>query len=432
MVNKGIQKLWKKFTGGREKPVEDSVDAHLKQQTKITEDRIRELNMAKLLTDVELSLDSSSSKLSKAKIDEIGIRSVLKRARYELVEHPVMTEQDLGEIHACIKYIIHEVGRAVELGYETSAHWSTVALATATETLLIPITGNDEEYADALMKERRKYARNLKRLTQNALAYDEYTTELNQQTKRYAAKEADIDKSTAAVQAVLDSERGPWLCVNIRDNANDVSKMHPDAKKLRDDMRDLHMKEADLIGFALAVNAASENQTLYAKEIDQCRNHIAIFPRVTDPTLAAKNQDAADQYVNELRKRLNRAEAGMKAIASSLSQLMNLGTHSIFQTGTTEALDMLAELQMRKVREKEAQLEAAKSAIRDKEQAKIIKRVEDELTRQLNILAQEDEEEVHTAEQTIDAQLQEATEELNQPEEEFEDEDEDLLIEDAD
>ena len=114
MQSKGIRKLWNTVTGGNKKTAAETVDEHLKEQNKLTEDRVRELSMAQLLKETELMLSSSECKLSAKQIDDLGIRSVLKRARYELVEHPVMIDQDMTEIDECIKYIINDISRAVK------------------------------------------------------------------------------------------------------------------------------------------------------------------------------------------------------------------------------------------------------------------------------------------------------------------------------
>lgn len=429
MANKGFTKLWKKLTGGTQKSVSESVDERVKEHDKLTEDRVRELDLAKLLTTVELSLDNPSNKLSAEKISELRIRSALKTTRYEMVEHPVVTKEDLSEIDHLIKCIIYEIQYAVEKGYETSARWATVALALANEALHIPIPANAVEYSSALMEERRKYARNLRLLTQNALHYDEYTAELATHTRRYEEKEKEIAVLGDEIQTILDSKDGPMLLVDIRNNADDLAKMKPAARALRGKMRDMHLMERDLLASALSVNTAAEQQRLYDKRVSQSRNIVAIFPRVEDPKLAAKNQEAAEAYTNELRNRLNRAEAGLKAIDANLSELINLGSHPIFQKGTSEALEMYSELQLRKFREKEAELEATRAAIREKEQNKLLKKIERDLAEELNRLAQEDEEEVTTI---IEEQVDLVTEDLHEAEAEYEEEDEDLLlIEDA-
>ena len=430
MPSKGIRKLWNTVTGGNKKTAAETVDEHLKEQNKLTEDRVRELSMAQLLKETELMLSSSECKLSAKQIDDLGIRSVLKRARYELVEHPVMIDQDMTEIDECIKYIINEISRAAKQGYETAAHWANVALATATETLHIPIEGNDTEYAAELMKERCKYARNLKLLTQNALSYDQYTAELANNIERYNKKEEEISKLTEDVQKVLDSKDGPYLLHEVEINADDLSRLTDRrAMQLRSDLIMLHHLEDALIAFSIDVNAAAENQTMYAQQMDQCRNYIANIPKVTDPKLAAKNHEAAEAYTAELRRRLNNAEAGMKAIAANLSELMNLGSHTLFQTGSAIALDERAKLQMRVIREKESRLAAAKAAVRNKEQNQLLQQIEHQLTEQLNILAQEDATEINvTTVDNVNDITDQITAEIHATEDLLEEDDDDLLI----
>ena len=313
----------------------------------------------------------------------------------------------------------------MEKGYETSAHWSTVALALANEALHIPVPENALEYSAALMEKRREYARNLRILTQDALHYDEYTAELATHNRRYDEKDKEIKILSEKVQAIIDSREGPRLLVDIRNNADDLAKMQPAARELRDMMRNLHLLKRDLLASALSINTAAEQQRLYDQRISQMRNIVAIFPRVEDPKLAAKNQEAAEKYADELRNRLNRAEAGLKAIDANLSELINLGSHSIFQKGTSEALEMYAELRMREFKEKEAELEATRAAIREKEQAKMLKKIERNLAEELNRLAQEDEDEVITV---IEEQVEQVTEDLHEAEAEYEEEDEDLLL----
>ena len=434
MANKGLMNLWRKVTGGKEKPIDEKIDESIKEQQKLTEDRVRELDLAQLLTEVELSLDKKTNKLSQEQIEKLGIRSVLKRARFELVENPVVTDQDMTEIDGCIKYIIYEVGRAVEMGYETAAHWSNIALAAATETLHIPIKGNDLEYAAQLMESKRKYARNLKLMTQNALSYDIYTTELNDKSDRYRNKEQELLDLTKETQDILDSKEGRILLANIRDCADDLAKLKPAARDLRNKLRDMHLKESKLLAYALDINTAAENQTMYAHHLDQSRNMVANYPRVEDPKLAAKNQEAAEEYADELRKRLNRAEAGMKAIAANLSELLSMGKHPLFAQGTTQALDMAAELQLRPLREKEAELKAAKEAIRDKEHASLLKRVEQELNEQLNLLVEEEKKAILAEQMEKDKEKEkeaehEVEEETEAEEELDEEEEEDLILE---
>ena len=425
MANKGFTKLWKKVTGGKQKHVSETVDERVKEHDKLTEDRVRELDLAKLLTTVDLSLDNPANKLSAEKISELRIRSALKATRYEMVEHPVVTTEDLSEIDHLIKCIVYEIQYAVEKGYDTSARWATVALAMANEALHVPIPENAKEYASALMEKRREYARNLRLLTQNALHYDEYTAELANRNRRYEEKNKEIKALSEQVQTILDSKEGPLLVVDIRNNSDDLAKMKPAARDLRNKMRDLHLMKKDLLASALAVNTAAEQQRLYDQRISQVRNIVAIFPRVEDPKLAAKNQEAAEAYADELRSRLNRAEAGLKAIDANLAELINLGNNALFQKGTTEALEEYAELQLQKFKEKEAELEATRAAIIEKKQRNALRNIELQLAEELNRLAQEDEEEVIHA---VEEQTEQVTEELHEAEAEYEEEDEDLLL----
>ena len=378
MPSKGIRTLWEKVTGDRQQHVSE------------TADRNREPDLAMLLTTVELSLDDPANKLSAGKTEDLHIRSVLQRVRQELVEYPVVTTEDMLEIDQVVKYILNELRYAVERGYETSAHWSTVALILATDALYIPIPVNSWEYSNALMEERHKYARNLKLLVQNALHYDEYTAELAAHTHRYEMKKKEVQALSHKIQAITDSPEGPMLLTDIRSNADDPARMRPAARELLNKMREQTLLEGDLQATSLSINTSAEQQHLHAQHISQIRNIVAIFPQVGDPKLAVRNQMAAEVYADTLRNRLIRAEAALKPIDANLSELINLGSHAIFQKGTAEDLDRYAEEQLRKFKEMEAQLEATRSAIREKKQAKLLKEIERSLAEEMARLAREE------------------------------------------
>ena len=269
------------------------------------------------------------------------------------------------------------------------------------------------------------------------MGYDEYTREFNEKLARYKNKSEERKKLTETVQAQIDTREGRKLVAEIRRNSNNLNGISEAAMELRQKVSDLHHKEADLLAFGIDVNAAMEEQTAYARNIEQCRNIVSQFPRVFDPDLAAKNKAAADAYVAEVRRRLNEADDGMAAIANSLSEMMSLGSHPLFQRRTTEALNMVAELQMRKIRAKEDELEAVREERRAKEDAAVIKQIEAKIEAEIKKIEEIEERERILAEERAknEAREKEEKEEKNEEEEQNEEkvfeEDDEMYCEDA-
>ena len=376
MPSKGIRKLWEKVTGGKQNHVSKTV--------------VPGPDLATLLTSVQLSLDDPANKLSAEKIEELHIRIVLQRVRQELVEYPVVTTEDMLEIDQVVKYILNELRYAVERGYETSAHWSTAALAMAVNALYTPIPANDLEYSDALMAERLRYAQNLKLLVQNARYYDEYTVELDVCTHRYNQKKEALPALTEEIQTILDSEEGRLLMDDIRDHDEEPAEMKPAARELRDKLLYLNLLERDKLDLSLDVSTAAEQQYLYSKYLDQIQNIVKFSPRVMDPRLAAKNQEALKAHAAELRRRLVHMEELLKPYDANLSELNDLVPHAVFQKDTAEDLDRYAEEQLRKFKEKEDELKAARAAIREKERGNLLREIERSLAEELDRLAREE------------------------------------------
>lgn len=416
MANKFFTKLLNRVTGGSQKLTQTQQREHdMQLQDKQTQDRLRELSLAACLNEIDLGKGSA---LSQKQLDSLEIPGVIRRARYLFCEKPVVIDQDMTEIDERIKFMIYELGRSIREGHETTARWACVALAVATDVLHVRIENNDQEYADALMKERRKYAQNLELLVKNAREYDWCTRELNTQLRRYNDQKQELEKATEAVQKKIDTREGMQLLLEIKKHANDPMKMSVPAKELQEQLRDLHRKSDSLIGVAIAANTIAEQQSMYAGHVDECRNHVALYPRVTDPNLLAKNEDANNAYIDELTSRLTQAERGRAILANYLSQMMNLGKHVLFQQAATEALDMAAKLQMADLREKEDALEAAQALVRQKEQSKLLKQIEQQLDAALKKLEEEPVEEPITVTAVEEEDLEENEEEVLEEEEE--------------
>ena len=112
--------------------------------------------------------------------------------------------------------------------------------------------------------------------------------------------------------------------------------------------------------------------------------------RVMDPRLAAKNQEALKAHAAELRRRLVHMEELLKPYDANLSELNDLVPHAVFQKDTAEDLDRYAEEQLRKFKEKEDELKAARAAIREKERGNLLKEIERSLAEELDRLAREE------------------------------------------
>ena len=375
MPSKGIRKLWEKVTGGKQNHVSKTV--------------VPGPDLATLLTSVQLSLDDPASKLSAEKIEELHIRIVLRRVRQELVERPVIIAVDMTEIDHIVKYILNELQCAMERGFETAAHWSTAALAMAVNALYTPIPANDLEYSDALMAERLRYAQNLKLLVQNARYYDEYTVELAVCTRRYNQKKEALQALTEEIQTILDSEEGRLLMDDIRDHDEEPAEMKPAARELRDKLLYLNLLERDKLALSLDVSTAAEQRYLYSKYLDQIQNIVKFSPRVMDPKLSAKNQEALKAHAAELRRHLVHMEELLKPYDANLSELNDLVPHAVFQPETRKAPDPNTAELLRKLKEKEDELEAARAASREKKRAEL-HRIERSLAEEFERLAREE------------------------------------------
>lgn len=445
MATKNSNNFFSFITGGNKKKKKikteemefvNKVEEELASQKKISEDYIREKNLRDLLS--EIDVDPINCKLTPRLVEDLGIEPVIQHALHEW-DTPLITPYDMKEIDECIKYCVNELKRSVEEGLNATAKWATIALAAATETLHIPITGNDQEYADSLMEERRKYARNMKLLVQNALECDYYNKELQESMSAYKRDKEKLDKTHKELQEKLKQQKYVDYIIQMRNNAHNPSAIQDDKViEFRSELNRFGIDKMKILTDAIAINALMAKRDEYDLNLQQCRGYVRLYPRVTDPNLLAKNMAAAEEYRNELRRRLNSAKEGMAAITNHLSEMMNLGSHPLFLGMTADALDVVAEIKMLPIKEKERALEVKRERMKELEHEKNLKRLEKQiaeetlkLEEELAELEKEEEEDTET-----DSVTETATEEVpeTEPAEEvIEEDDADMeLIEDDD
>lgn len=424
MAVKGLEKLKRKLFGNTALSPEQKREEELKKQDTLDKNRLRELGFVQRLEQVKTSL-LISNKLPKETVQEVKIDSVLESAIHHFSNNPVIVERDLSEIDASINYIICSLERAIEEGNKTTAHWASIALAAAINYLHVPVRDVDKEYTEALMKERVNYAESLENLIKNCVEHDYHENTMNSQLQRYDRENKALEEKLEELQTFLGTKKGKMLVIEIQKAANDQSHLSPEARKLQMDLYNASLAQKTLLGIAVDANIAAAHWQHYAAQIEQFRNILSHVPHVVDPALQAKNKQAHDDYLKSLRTQLASAEEGMRVINAYLVEMASLAEHSFFAQQTAVALDLVAQLELKKLREKENELEATKAMMRDKEHAALMRKIERELEAQVKALEELEEQE------QVEEQTQENFAE-NQETEEVYEEEEELDYEDAD
>ena len=350
MATKGSKNFFKN-------PFSKSSPADKKHQDKedITKSHQSEKETKALLGDIDLG--NSQNKLSPEKIQSLNIAGVLKYAEQEL-KYPLITEYDLTNLDNNMKYIIGALNTAVKEGLEATAEWACITLVFAVKSLRTQVDGIDKDWEDSLWDCRVEYSENLKLLVQSSIEQDRLTDELAEQKGRRQKERNDLDQRKSSYQSRRDSGKLDALLAELEQKAHNPAALSDAAKDLRDELFQIHLLKASLIEIDAAIDAKQVALNGTYSEIKSRRNTLSSPPRVKDPKLQDKINEANRRYRDSLRRQLNEAEEALRSHNVHISAMGDLANHSVHITTVTKAIEMDKEMQLEKLKQLQLQQQA--------------------------------------------------------------------------
>lgn len=216
MATKGSKKLTDKLSGllGHKETPQDQMRA---QQVQQAHNKTREHDMISLLNCINIA--DPNNKLPLKTIQERGYDQTISQAINKL-KVPHFFEQNIQKLDSHIKFAIHALDLAIKEGYETTAESANVALCDFFSCLYNNLA----------------YAENLKILINASREFDDLTRDIARQSKRLAAKKADLAEKRVAMDATRQTEEGVRAESEIVEYANNPSAMSDAAKHMRDEL----------------------------------------------------------------------------------------------------------------------------------------------------------------------------------------------------
>lgn len=353
MATKGTNNFFSGFQNLFSKP--SPADKKHQDKQDITKSHQSEKEMKALLGKIDLG--NPQNLLSPEKVKELNIAGVIKYAESEL-KYPLVTDYDLTNLDNNMKFIINALDAALKQGLEATAEWACIALVFAVKNLRTQVDGIDTEWADALWECRVEYSENLKLLVQSSIEQDRLTSELAEQHERRQKDRDDLDQRKSSYQSRRDAGKLDLLLAEMEQKAHNPAALSDAAKALRDELFQIHLLKASLIEIDAAIDAKQVTLNGTLSEIKSRRNTLSSPPRVTDPKLQDKINEANRRYRDSLRRQLNEAEEALRSHDVHISAMGDLANHSVHITTVAKAIEMDKAMQLEKLQQLQLQQQA--------------------------------------------------------------------------
>ena len=302
MATKGINKLIAKsksfFGSNSSSTVKDP-----RELSSASREREKHLQskLESLLSDIEYSPDF---KLSKEKIAEFKIPLRLSKMIKSL-ETPLVTETDESSLDAMIESFVDALRKALRLGYENSAYWSSLALHHSLECLHVAVDEYDKEFSELLYARKLEYAQTLNSIIRNANTLDEMDQAISADEKAYNRWIKELHELKDEYNAMKTSDRGRDLINRTRLKAANPSEMSPDELDLFNRLQRIRDLKK-LLGDKTSIrNANLKTYRTASMAIQQLNDQLRQKPTVTDEKLAATMAAVNNRFLKHLDDRIS-------------------------------------------------------------------------------------------------------------------------------
>ena len=345
------------------------------EREQVSKCRESERALSARLSQVQTLLNNPSpnaKKLSDEKIGELDLGNVIEYVKKEL-SYPLIVEQDLEKLDACIKFYIDALYSAVVDGLAETAQWSCTALITAIKSLRIPIDGIDEEYAAELYENRLQYANNMQNLVKTYREWEYNTISMAILSERRQKMREELDQKKAAYIKKRESGAIDAELAELKQKANNLGDLSDAAKAVQRELNDLHYGKGNIDSADAEILQLQTALTKQNAEIGTIRNQLATPPRATDPNLQARLNKANELYVNRLRRELNKTEEGLRAYEAYLVELAELAKSGAVIRMHTVAMEADNAIRLEGLNQMVMEAEAAGMRIRDIETQNLVR-----------------------------------------------------------
>lgn len=333
-------------------------DQKQKAKEEITESFHNEQKMLTKLNQVLNNLENPKKALSNQKIQELNIAGVVKYAAGEL-KYPLISETNLKNLDNSMKFIIDGLNSAVMDGLEMTAEWACTALVFAVKNLRTEVPGINADHADALWECRVQYAINLELLIKSCIERDNLVQELAEQKNRRAKERAELDQRKSHYQSRRDSGVLDNAIAMLTQEAHNPKGLSDEAKALKAEIAKLHSLKDSIVEIDALIDTKEVTLRNTEAQIKTQRNILSDPPRVTDPELQNKINEANRRFRDSLRDELNRAEDALRSHNVHISAMKDLLNHSIHIRDNAEALEEIQQMEIEKLKERQYQQQAA-------------------------------------------------------------------------
>lgn len=395
MANKGINKILAKgkslFGNSASAPSQDPRDL-----TKSSREREKILmsELSSLLSDLDVNPDF---KLSKEKINEFKIPLRLARMIRSL-ETPLVTDIDESELDKLILGFVHALRKALRLGHENSAYWSSLALHHALETLHLPVDEYDKEFSDLLYTRKLEYAKTLDIIIREANKLDELDETLSADEKEYNRWMNEQSELKNHYNSLKTSARGIDLINRTRLKAGDPSAMDKEEGELFSKL--LRIQELKKL---LANKTHTRNINLNAyrtasRAIAQYNDQLRQKPTVEDKQLAAKMAVVDKRFLEKLDERISTTLTIKKSMDDYATRLAELAKR-VERATALEIAEIVDDLDMEAVDRSLARKESAEMAARVQANMRELQRQEELINNHIQEIEENMQREVEVSQQ---------------------------------
>lgn len=390
MANKGFNKILSKgkalFAGNA-----PAVATDPRELTNGTREREKNLQneLASLLSDLEYSPDF---KLPKEKINEFKIPLRIAKMIRSL-ETPLVTETDESALDSLILGFVHALRKALRLGWENSAYWSSLALHHSLESLHLPVDEYDKEFSELLYTRKLEYAKTLDIIIKHANKLDELDETISADEKEYNRWIKEQAELKDEYNALKTSAKGIDLINRTQMKAANPSTMDPEEAELFSMLRRIQELKKLLANKTHIRNINLEAYRTASQAIQQYNDQLRQKPTVDDKQLAAKMAVVDERFLAKLDEKISATltiKKGMDAYTTKLTEMAK----RVEKVTAREISEIVDDLEMEAVDRSLAKKESAEMAARVHANMRELQRQEELINNQIQQIEQELQQEI--------------------------------------
>ncbi len=391
MATKGFNKILSKgksIFGNSSAPAASQDPRELTSGTRERE-KVLQTELASLLSDLEYNPDF---KLPKEKINEFKIPLRIAKMIRSL-ETPLVTETDESALDALILGFVHALRKALRLGYENAAYWSSLALHHSLESLHLPVDEYDKEFSELLYTRKLEYAKTLDIIIKHANKLDELDETISADEKEYNRWIKEQSALKEDYNALKTSARGIDLINRTQMKAANPSTMDEDEADLFAMLRRIQELKKLLANKTHIRNINLEAYRTASLAIQQYNDQLRQKPTVDDKQLAAKMAVVDERFLAKLDEKISATltiKKGMDAYTTKLAELAK----RIEKDTAREIAEIVDDLEMEAVDRSLAKKESAEMAARVHANMRELQRQEELINNQILAIEQNLQQEI--------------------------------------